>query len=562
MRFVLGVLFSPFRLVAWVIRRLYVRFRGYNVLEIRIAGRLSDRKTSPGLLGAFSGEPAGTSLLELLSVLERVERDERIAVVHVELGSLTTGLARAEELQRALVRVRNASKHVVVQMEEGGLASYFIALGGSEIVLPPSGGLNVTGVASEVTFFKGLLDHVGVRAWMRARGKYKSARETFAESEMSPANREMTESLVGDLHGQLVTAIARERKLERADVEAKLNEGPFMADDAKRAGFIDRVLYPDELDDEIEAKVGKVRALNVVRYMKLSTHLARRGKPTTIALLEVAGPIKSGASVSGTGGRRATGARRFAEDVEAFAKEPRVKAIVLRVDSPGGSALASDLMWRALAKAAEKKPVIVSMADVAASGGYFVSGIRGAPIFASASTVTGSIGVLSGKFEASALYEKLGIKKELIAVGKRAAFFSDSRGFSEDEVAKLESDLDAHYRLFLSRMADGRGKTIEEIHEVAQGRVWTGKQALEVGLVDAEGGLFEALAKTRSLLGLSVATPLALVAPRERRRFPVRLAWRGAESVLPEALLAPLRFAEYFGRERMLALLPFDIRFE
>src|SRR5262249_48688751 len=160
--------------------------------------------------------------------------------------------------------------------------------------------------------------------------------------------------------------------------------------------------------------------------------------------------------------------RRFVEEMKAVADDPRVKAIVLRVDSPGGSALASDLMWKALTRVSPSKPIVVSMADVAASGGYYVAGIRGAPILASPATITRSIGVLSGKVEASRLYEMLGVKKELVAVGKRAGFFSEARGFSDEDLAKLEADLDAHYSLFLSRMAEGRGRTTEEIHAVAQ----------------------------------------------------------------------------------------------
>jgi protease-4 len=203
------------------------------------------------------------------------------------------------------------------------------------------------------------------------------------------------------------------------------------------------------------------------------------------------------------------------------------------------------------------------MADVAASGGYFVSGIRGATIFASSATITGSIGVLAGKFDAAELYAKLGIKKEMIGRGKRAGFFSEARPFSEDDFAKLEADLDAHYQHFLSRMAEGRGRSAEEIHAVAQGRVWTGRQALENGLVDAEGGFIEALAKVRRLLGLAPNAPIALLGPAgERRRLPFRLEWRGASELLPEALERPLRWAEYFGGERTLAILPFDIRFE
>jgi len=560
MRLVPWILGSPFRAGAWVVRRSYVAIRGYSVLQLRIHGRLPDRRGPMSFLSALSARDApGPTLLELIAALDRARRDDRIRLVLVELGAIHAGLARAEELRLALARVRDAGKRVVVHMEEAGLAAYSIALGAGEIALPPGGGLNVTGVSSEVFLLKGLLDQVGVRAWLRGRGKYKTARETFAEDQMTPANREMTDAIVGDLYEQLVAAIALHRRLEPAAVRERLDRGPFLAAEAKELGLVDTVAYFDEIEERLEKEVTPFRPLGLGAYLRLSTHLVPGGRPQAVALVEVTGPIKSGRSIPG----RATGSRRFVEDVLALAKDPAVRAVVLRVDSPGGSALASDLMWRALTKVARAKPLVVSMVDVAASGGYFVSGVRGATIFASPATLTGSIGVLAGKFEVSELYAKLGIKKELIGRGKRAGFFSEARPFSEEDLKKLESDLEAHYQHFLSRMAEGRDTSIDEIHAVAQGRVWTGRQALENGLVDAPGGLADAFAKVRSLLGLAPNAPLALVAPAgERPRFPLRLEWRGAESVLPEALAMPLRLAEYFAGERALALLPFDIRFE
>jgi protease-4 len=563
MRLILWVLFVPFRTGAWALRRLYVWLWGYTVLRIRVHGRLPDRLGPGSLFAALSGEPPGPALLDLVLALDRAARDPRLSALLVDLGPLGIGLGRAEELRAALGRVRDAGKRVVVFTEEASLPAYFVALGASEIALPPGGSLNVTGVASEVILLKGLLDRVGVRAWMRARGKYKSARETFAESEMSAESREMTTAIVGDLHDQLVLAISSARKLDPSEVRARLDRGPFVAAEAKALGLIDTVAYADEVESALEAEVGKWRPLGLAAYLRLSTHLVKRGRPIRVGLIEVTGHIKSGQSAPGRDGARATGSRRFVKDVTALAEDPRVRAIVLRVDSPGGSALASDLMWRALAKAQEAKPVVVSMADVAASGGYFVAGIRGAPILASPATITGSIGVLTGKFELSLLYEKLGIKKEIVSVGRRAAFFSEARGFSEDELAKLEADLETHYQHFLARMAEGRGKTVEEIHAVAQGRVWTGRQALANGLIDAHGGLIEAFGRVRALLEVDPRAPLAIVSPATGgRRLPFRLVWQSPESMLPEVLLRPLRLAEDLAGERALVLLPFDIRFE
>jgi protease-4 len=562
MRLLLWLLGLPIRVLVWALRRAYVALRGYNVLKLRVEGGLPDRRAAQSLLSALSGEPPGPALLDLLAALDRARGDERIETVWVQLGALRAGLARAGELGAALGRVREAGKRVVVHLEEAGLPGYVVALGAGEIVLPPSGSLNVMGVASEVVLLKGLLDRVGLRAWMRARGKYKSARETLAESEMSPESREMTAAIVGDLYEQLVETIASARRLDPAIVRERLDQGPFLAAEALSLGLIDRVGYADDVEDELKENAKKWRPLRLDAYLRLSTHLVKRGRATVVALVEVTGTIKSGASVPGRERARATGSRRFVQEIKAVTDDPRVKAIVLRVDSPGGSALASDLMWRALTKAQAEKPIVVSMADVAASGGYFVSGIRGAPILASPSTITGSIGVVTGKVEASRLYDMLGIKKETIAIGKRAGFFSEARGFTEDDLVKLEADLEAHYQHFIGRMAEGRGKSREEIHDVAQGRVWTGRQALANGLVDDYGGLLDALDRVRALLGLEPKAPLAIVSPGAKRRFPLRLAFRGPSNLLPASITRPLEMAEYFAGERTLALLPFDLHFE
>jgi protease-4 len=560
-RLLLWILLLPFRLVGWSLRRAYVSVWGYSALRLRVHGRLPDKRGPLTILGALTAEPPGPALLEVLVALDRARRDPRIRLVLVELGPLETGLARAEELRVALSAVKAAGKRVVVYVEEAGLVEYSAAIGGSEIGIAPSGSLNVMGIASEVLLVKGLLDKVGVRAWMRARGKYKSMRETFTEPEMTPENREMTESIVRDLHAQLVEAISAARGIAPDDVRRRLDDGPFTAAEAKESGLVDTVAYLDEVEAALRPELGKHRFLSLGSYLGLSSHLVR-GRPTRVALVEVTGHIKSGRSVPGQDGMRATGSRRFVEEVNALAEDPKTRAILLRVDSPGGSALASDVMWHALMRAAGKKPIVVSMVDVAASGGYFVAGIKGAPVLSSHATVTGSIGVVAGKFDASELFERLGVKREIVQAGRRAAFFSASRGFTDDELQKLESDLDAHYHHFVSRMAEGRGRTPEEIDRVAQGRVWTGRQALEIGLVDERGGLLTALDKVRALLRLHPTAPLALVsAHAERRRLPLRIEWRVPESVVPDVLAAPFRLSEWFGAERALALLPFDIRF-
>ena len=416
-------------------------------------------------------------------------------------------------------------------------------------------------MCSEITFFKGLLDKIGLRAQLVARGKYKSARETFAANEMSDASREMANALVDDLFEQAVDNIALARDLSTDQVRAALDAGPLRADEAKEHKLIDQLGDYSALRAWVKEQVGKYRAVNLHRYLTLSGHLCR-GKAVPIAVIDVGGHIKSGRSSHGPDGPQSTGSRSFVRALKAVHHDDDIRAILLRVDSPGGSALASDLMYQALQDARVDKPILISMGDVAASGGYFVAGLPDCPIFARHSTITGSIGVLGGKFEARELYEKLGIKKEIVSRGKRARYLSDYSAFNEDESAKLERDLDAFYRDFVSKMADGRGKTYEEMHELAQGRVWTGRQAEGVGLTDRRGGYLAALGEIRKILELDEDRSLALVeAVAEKRRFPLRVEWNMPEQALPRLLRQPLLMARHFEHDRIFALLPFDIRF-
>lgn len=558
-RLLFWVLLLPFRLLRWAVIRIYLAVWGYDWLRLDIHGSLPDRHGPGGLLAALSAERRGPALLDVLRALDRAARDPRVRAVLIELGPLRCGLARAEEVRRALRRVREADKAVVVYLEEAGLAEYSLALGASRIVLAPAGGLNLVGVSSEVVFLKGLLDKVGIRAWLSARGKYKTARELFAEPGMTEANREMTEALVGDLYEQLVQALAESRGQEPEAVRRVLDEGPFLPEAALGAGLVDDLGYREDAEAAVESAVPHNRPVELDAYLSLSTSVAGRGRPALVAWLDVAGHIKGGYSVPGADGPRATGSRSFVKEVERIRKESRIKAVLVRVDSPGGSALASDVMWRALCRLREDKPVVVSMAGVAASGGYYVSGLPETPIVALDATITGSIGVLAGKFDARALYDKLGIVKETIARGKRATLFSDYRGFTPDELEKLDHDLDVHYRDFVQKMAAGRGRSPEEVDAVAQGRVWTGRQGSERGLVDRTGGLLDAFDQLRESLSLPAGARLALArSASERRRIPVRLEWNLPEA-LSRALSLPLALAELYPKERLFALLPFDI---
>lgn len=555
----------PFYLVRALMRRGFLLFRGYDSLVITLEGSLPDVASAPGLGARIAGAPRATALLVVLAALRRAERDTKLKRVVVRLRELHCGLARAQELSAALRRVANAGKAVIAVADELGLGGYVIALGASRIVLSPPGHLAVTGVAAELTFFRGLLDHVGVRAHMEARGEYKSAREPFTETAPSEANLEMTRSLTDDLYEGLIETIAERRGLPADDVKTTVDRGPFRAEPARAAGLIDDVAYADCVVTELE-EGERWKPLRLERYLALTGKLAGRGKRKRIAILPVTGQIKTGRSSMGADGQRTTGSLSFLRATERLRKDSHVDAVVLRVSSPGGSAVASDLMWRGVQRLAEEKPVVVSMADVAASGGYYVSAVRGVKIFANPATITGSIGVVGGQLDLRALYDKLGITKTIVKRGKRAAHTSTYLAPSDEDRARTRQDIDALYDQFVEKMADGRGMSVTDLDAVARGRVWTGRQARGQGLVDENAGIMGAFEHLREILGIGAEGRLEAQFARTAPKPSLRALLTGGDAderllgALPSALAESLALAREFEHEPALAILPFRIR--
>lgn len=565
LRWLLWILLLPVSLPLYGIRQLALTFRPFTRLDLRFSGALLDL---PAGGGVFS--EAETHLVPLLSALGAAERDRKLSQVTVRFSDFRPGLGRAEELRVALKRVRDAGKKVVVYAEEYSLGSYWVATAANEIVLAPGGALNVSGVASEFTLLKGLLSKLGVDAQLGARGKYKSMKEMFTEEHLTEANREMLGALVSDLFNQLRERISESRGLSPEAINQAFERAPFRADQAQIEKLVDRLAYVEDVDEELR-EAEKRRGAAGVRAVGLYPYLAAKRKRwfpqhrPKVALLRLSGNIKSGQSKPGPHGPRATGSEALVQAVQAAAKSKSVRAIVLRVDSPGGSALASDVMWRSLSKAKEKKPLFVSMANVAASGGYYVSGLKGVKIWASPSTLTGSIGVVAGKFAVAGLLSKLGIQRELVASGPRAAFYSPTQAWSEPELLKLSDDLDAHYHDFVSKMAEGRGVAYAELEARAQGRVWTGAQAKEQGLVDELGGLGAVLKAVRAELGVSDSAPLKLVDfTRQslwqtlRARFPTGQALGGFGLATLPAASRLLELQADLEGESVFYLLPFE----
>lgn len=534
--------------------RLCGRRPPYNALHLELSGALPE-ESAPSLT-AFWRTP-DPDFLSVLSLLRWAREDERLRAVTITLVDLEAGWARLQELRRSLQALRQTGKHVCVLLSEASMREYYLASAADTVVLAPAGHLAITGLAAETMFFKGALDKLGIQAQVSQAGQYKSAGEPFTRESMSASHREMLESLLDDLYDQVVEGIATARRQEKANIRRLIDQGLFIAREALAEKLVDHIGYEDELPQLLEKQLGELQFIDVAPYRLRRTNELRqqllRGNPRKVALITVNGPIKRGETIDGPDGPRAVGSSHFIRDLQQARDDHSVSAVVVRVASPGGSGVASDLMWRELQRTRESKPVIISMGDVAASGGYYLA-LGGDMVFAEEGTVTGSIGVIAGKAVLRDFYTTLGVGKEILTRGKRAALFSDYLALAPAEQERVDFEIRAFYQDFVEKVAVGRSLTFEAADAHAQGRVWSGRQAWTRGLVDAIGGVEAALAEAKRRIGVAADLPVAV------ERFPKPLSlWR-----LPSRLrLGPRSHLETFWwmRERFWAILPISLRF-
>jgi protease IV len=488
-------------------RGLLETFRKYNFVKLEMRGEIPEEEEK-GFIPFVGGERRLT-FGEIERILASIERSAGIAGVIVSISELRIGLSRANSLRRRLLTLRKNGKRVIVYIESGGNVEYLIASGGESIYMPPWSMLNLVGLGAEVTFLKDLLDKLGVSARLKGYGEYKSAAETFTRSSISGAHREMIDSILGSLRTQLEACISEGRGAKVADVRAVIDRGPFVPPSALAEGLIDGTAYESEIEDRAGEAAGvKVRSLDARRFNRV---LRAKGR-----LLSIFGKIRRGGGViavvtdsgfvtqgesTGRGALKTMGSGSVLTQLGRVSKDRAVKGLVFRILTPGGSGVASDLIRRRLREISEAMPVVVSMSDVSASGGYLIA-LGADKIVADPMTLTGSIGIVSGKFELGDLYRKLGVNKELVPTGKRSLMFSQSRDFSGDEEEKLDELMNFYYREFVRAVAEGRGIDEARAGEAAKGRVWTGAQAKELALVDELGGFWDAVNVARREAGL------------------------------------------------------------
>jgi protease-4 len=428
----------------------------------------------------------------------KAKADDRIDAVLLRLGMLACDWAKCAELRDAVLDFRESGKKVYAYIEEAPEfdKEYYLATACDRIVLHPMGWLGVNGIGGHVPFFKNALGRLGIKAEFEHVEEYKTAYNQFTEPGFTPAHREMMESLYGDVFEQYVAAVAAARKKTPDEIRALIDRGSFQGAGALEAGLVDDLKYEDELQDMFRSGGRRLARITSDEYSRVSPAASGLRPGRRVALIYAVGPILSGESMSET-----IGGATLARWIRQAREDRTIEAIVLRVDSPGGSAVASDVIWREVFLAKKEKPVVVSMSDVAGSGGYWIS-MAAHKIVAQPQTLTGSIGVLSGKFDFSDLYAKLGVTSERLVFGKEADVYSTFRPFSPEEKTALKEEIGSIYGQFLEKAAQGRGMTRADVDKVGRGRVWTGMQAKERGLVDELGGLSKAIELAKGLAGL------------------------------------------------------------
>ena len=552
-----------------------------SVLALKISGSMPDYVPDDPFRRLFGGQPQ--SLGSLLAQFRKAKVDKRITAVLLDIDMSDTGWAKSEEIRGAIEDFRTSGKPVYAYMETGLNKDYYIATACDKIFVPPPGELFTIGLAADVMFFRGSLDKLGVYPDMYQIGKYKSAGDTFTQKKMTDAHREYINSMLDDLYGRYLDGISKARKKSVDEVKALIDEAPYSAVKAKEIGLIDGALYRDDVEKELKKRLGYKDAddLHIARagdYKQITQESLGLNKGEKIAIVYAAGDITSGRSTFSGNGQETIGSDSLVKTINDVRDDRSIKAIVLRIDSPGGSGLASDIIWRAIEAAKAKKPIVVSMGDVAASGGYYIA-CNANKIVAEPSTITGSIGVVGGKPVLKGFYDWIGVSNEYVMRGKNAGMFRESEKFSDTERAKFQEFLKNTYDDFTSKVAKGRGKEQSYIDSVGQGRVWTGFQGKERGLVDEYGGLDKAIELAKQLANIPADKGIERVILPQPPTFLQQLMNLDDEggdqasveakqqasmlSALPDEVRQTLRYAQMLdraGKGEAIYLMPFRLR--
>lgn len=554
-----------------------------SVLLLNVSGDLPDYAAEEPLAKAF-GISQKQSFTSLLTQMRKAKADKRIGAVLLDISFPAIGWGKAFELREAITDLKSSGKPVYAYMEIGTNREYYIATAADKIYLPPSGDIYINGFAAEAMFYKGSLDKLGIEADVIQIGpKYKNAPDRYTRKEMSDGQREVINAVLDEYIARFTTAISESRKKSPEDVKALIDAAPYNANQAKTLGLIDDALYREQVDAQLKTVLGykedaKLRTVTGNEYREVPSDSLGLNNGDKVAVIYASGAINVGKSSNGALNGEMVGSDTLVEAINDAAEDKSIKAIVMRVDSPGGSALASDLIWHAIENAKTKKPFVVSMSDVAASGGYYIA-CNADKIIAEPSTITGSIGVFMGKPVVKRLYDWLGVTNEYVMRGKNAGLFRETEKWTPEEREKMVQQTNSiYFDNFVPKVSKGRGKSSEEVNTLGQGRVWTGTQAMERGLIDDFGGLEKAISVAKELAKLPADKDVRRIVLPEPRPFLETLFGNDSSSATSEtkaqqaqtALLESLpadvrrafRYAALFDqmqRGEAMLMLPFDL---
>src|ERR1700730_9674423 len=511
---VIGLLILAMAVVLWAAGKP-VRLTRNAVLVIDAEGAIEEQR-APSFLGALTeiGKPV---LHDYLDAIDSARTDSRVTGIVVRIAPLETGWGKLEEIRTHLISFQSSGKPSICYLGDDGIGNpeYYLASACKEIWLVPSAPVSIRGMIAEALFYRGTLDKLKIVPQFYHIAEYKTAFNMFTEKKFTPAHREEIESVLRSIYNQYVREAAQARHMAPAQFEALVNRGPLMTSEAVQDKIVDRLGYWDQVQDYFKSRWSGWNPISLNRYRGF----LKDGEGQEIAVVHATGLIVSGESQNGPGGGFIMGGDSVASDIRNARKDSRIRAIVLRVDSGGGSVVGSEVIRREVELAQGTKPVVVSMSDVAASGGYWIAA-PASKIIADRNTITGSIGVLTGKLNLSGLYHLLGVSTDYVATSDNATLFSDQQNFTPAQEAYIQKSLDNTYAEFKKGVAQGRHMSVEAVDRIAKGREWTGAQGKDLGLVDELGGYDRAIEVAKQLAHIPANESVHIVRfPQERSLF-------------------------------------------
>ncbi|HWP45605.1 MAG TPA: signal peptide peptidase SppA [Candidatus Limnocylindrales bacterium] len=541
-----------------------------TVLVINMEGSILDMPPMDPFTTRLAGEDIQT-LQGILNNLKKATIDKRIIGILLNIKRFHAKFTTTQEIREALIKFKESGKKVFAYLEDIGMRSYFLVSPADKIYLSPSGETFLGGIRVEIPFYRKMLDKIGITPEFVYIGKYKTAPQSFIRDSMSEDHREVMNDLLDDFYNGYVEQIAAARGVPISRVKEWIDNGLYTAYESLLAGIVNELVYESQLDEKLRRELGlpeeadsqvekeetvwekwltrwritekktPLNKLNNTQYARVSVKapgLHEEGEK--VAIIYAQGIIVSGRSVNALGGSNQIGSDTLVKLIKNLVEDKKIKGILLRVDSSGGSSQASDIIWNSIQEARQKKPVVVSMADVAASGAYYIS-VPADCIVAYPLTITGSIGIFGGKFSTKGLYDLIGLNIETLQRGKNAGMFTSVRTFTEEERERFRHNVQAGYDEFISKVSQGRRMPLEVVDAVAQGRIWTGKRAVELGLIDRLGGIETAIEILKEKIGIPKEKDITLVAyPKIENPFQIllkRLRETRINTKLPDSIL-------------------------